>query len=283
MTLTKLICSAALFASTASGAAAPASPGSTKGGIPGSSRIPALGPIATSVRLEYTDFSKLYGDRAVLTADSKLGVGKATRFSFSLSEGQRRGGETRARGSSGAFAVDHDWSDRLSTRTSAGVATNGAIFAKRLFSQDVSYKFGSGVVGTVGGKYANYGNGNGVATWSAGIAYYMRGATLSYRYSLLASERFGRSGAHLASLRLKDPGGSGSTQIWAGHGSSLYAVELPHSPNGRFTSLALQRSQPIGGGITFNVGANRAWYKTPAGAYRGTGLIAGLSFSRLPF
>lgn len=231
------------------------------------------------MRLEYTDFSKLYGDRAVVTADSRLGVGQATRLTVGVSEGQRRAAGTTARGTQGAIAITHDWSDRLSTHTSASLGTNGAVFAKRLIGQDVSYKIASGLVGTVGGKYADYGHGNGVTTWSAGAAYYMRGATLSYRYSLLASRHFGRSGNHLASLRIGDPGGSGSTQLWVGHGSSLYEVNLPNTPNGRFTSLAVQRSQPIGGGVTLNLGVNRAWYRTPAGRYTGTGLIAGLSFS----
>ena len=122
-----------------------------------------------------------------------------------------------------------------------------------------------------------------MATWSAGAAYYMRGATLSYRYSLIASNRFGRSHAHLASFRLKDPGGSGSTQLWAGHGTSLYEVDLPRLANGRFTSIALQRSQPIGGGVALDIGVNRAWHGTPTGKYRGTGLVAGLSFADWPF
>ena len=121
------------------------------------------------------------------------------------------------------------------------------------------------------------------STWSAGAAYYLRGATLSYRYSLIASNRFGRSGAHQASIRIKDPGGSGSTQLWVGHGSSLYEVDLPRSANGRFTSLALQRSQPIDDGIALNIGVNRAWYRTPTGRYSGSGVVAGLSFADWPF
>jgi len=273
MTFAQAFCGAALLASTAAaGAASPA--------LPGKAKTPALGHLSSSLRLEYTDFSKLFGDRAVLTANSRLRIGGSTRFGFSLAQGERGNSTTKRHGTQGSAAVDHDWSDRLSTHTSASIASNGAIFAKRQFAQDISYEIANGLVGTIGGNFSSYGDGNNVGTWSAGAAYYLRGATLTYRYSLIASERLGRSHAHLASVRVKDPRGSGSTQLWAGHGTSLYEVDLPRSASGKFTSLAVQRSQPVGGGVALNFGVNRAWYKTPTATYRGTGIVAGLSFSK---
>ena len=274
MTFAQLLGGAALFASTVAGAAAPAPTGS--------SRASAIGRPTSTLRLEYTDFSKLYGDRAVMTADSRFGIGNASRVAVSLSGGQCRGSGARSRAPQGAVGVDRQWSDRLSTRTSASVASNGSIFAKAQLGQDVSYEIGDGLVATVGGKYASYGHGTNLATLSAGAAYYFRGATLSYRFSLLDSSRLGRSQAHLASVRLKDSGGSGSTQLWVGHGSSLYAADLPRSGPGKFTSVALQRSQPIGGGIAVNLGINRAWYRTPTGTYHGTGALVGLSVANWP-
>jgi len=272
MNFGQMICGAALCASaTVAGAAAPSLPSSSKG--------PSAIRATSSIRLEYIDFTKLYGDRAVLTANSVLGTGNTTRVTISLSEGQRRGGGLTTRATGGTVAIDHDWSSRLSSRTSAGVATNGAVFAKYQFAQDISYKVTDRLVGTIGGKFASYGGRNDVATWSAGAAYYLPGVTVSYRYSLLASRNLGRSSSHLASLRVKDPGGSGATQLWVGHGSSLFDVNLPNAANGRFTSIALQRSQPIGGGVSLTFGADHAWYRTPTGSYRGTGLVAGLSFA----
>ena len=101
---------------------------------------------------------------------------------------------------------------------------------------------------------------------------------MTYRYSLLDSHLLGRSHAHLASVRLKDPGGSGSTQLWFGQGSSLYdVVPLQSAKAGHFTSVTLRREQPIAGGVKLNFGLNRTWYRTPTGNYRGTGLLAGLS------
>jgi YaiO family outer membrane protein len=275
---------AALLASAAASAADTAA-------LPASASAPgtktALAPRLTrshsNLRIEYTDYSKLYGDRAVLTADSRLGIGGPTRFTFSLSEGQRRAPGHKARATRAEAGVDHDWTDRLTTRTSVGLATNGSVFAKRRLSQDVSYELGGGLVGQVGGQYSSYGNGHNVTNWSAGGSYYLPGAMVSYRFNLYDSNRFGHSHAHLASVRVKDPGGSGSTRLWLGHGTSLYQVDLPGNPNGKFTSVALMRSQPIGGGVALDIGMNRSWYDTPTGRYRGTGVVAGLSFSGAPF
>ena len=282
MRFAKLFCGAALCASApVTAAAMPASPASPA--LPGTKIASLLRPVSSSVRLEYTDFSKLYGDRAVLTAESKLGTGRDTRLLLGLSGGQRRGGGTTSRATQATVAVDHDWSSRLSTHTAAGVATNGLVFARTQFAQDVSYKVGKSFVGTVGGKFATYDNRNNVTTWSAGAAYYLPGALFSYRYSLYASNRFGRSGTHVASVRVNDPGGSGSTQLWVGHGTSLYEVDPSRPAIGRFTSLRLQRSQPIGGGVALNFGVNHGWYRGATGPYSGNGVVAGLSFSGSPF
>jgi YaiO family outer membrane protein len=276
MTFVRLICAAAILASgTVTNAATPVSRSTPAKAL-------KRGSSSSTVRVEYTDFSKLYGSRTVLTAESKLGTGQRTQFIVSGSAGERTGGSTH-RAAQASVAVVHDWTDRLSTQTTAAQANNGFVFARTMVGQDISYKVGRGLVGTIGGKYSNYGGGHDVATWSAGAAYYWRGAFINYRYSIYASNRFGRSHAHLASLRLYDPGsGKGFTQLWVGHGTSLFEVELPRTANGSFTSVALQRSQPIGGGIALNVGVNRGIYRTPTGRYSGTGMTGGLSFSRWP-
>ena len=273
MTFARLICGAVLFAcATAGQAATPQSP-------PAAAKTLKARSMSSSVRLEYTDFSKLYGSRTVLTADSKLGTGQATRFIVSASAGERTGAATN-RAAQASAAIDHDWTERLSSQTAAAAATSGLVFARTTVGQDISYKLGRGLVATAGARYSSYGLGNNVASWSGAAAYYLRGAFVSYRYSLYASNRFGRSHSHLASVRLYDRSGGGYTQLWAGHGTSLYEVELPHSPTGRFTSIAVQRHQPIAGAVGLNVGVNEAWYATPAGRFRGTGVVGGLSFSR---
>ena len=278
MTFAHVICGAAFVASaTAAGAAASAAPVQPKTEAR-ASVVSALTPAKASVRIEYTDFSKLYGSRTILTADSKLGTGQATRYYVGLSAGQRRVSGVTRRAGQAAFGIEHDWTNRLSSRTSAAVASNGSIFAKAQVAQDFSYELGGGLVGTVGGKFATYGSNNDVTTWSAGAAYYLRGATLSYRFSLLDSSRLGHSTAHLGSFRLKDPGGRGATQLWVGHGTSLYDVNLPQSAKGKFTSVALNREQPLGGGVALNIGVGRNWYSTPTGKYHGTGISFGFKF-----
>jgi YaiO family outer membrane protein len=278
------ICGAALLASAAAAEAETAALPATTSGPPGEAALaPRLIRAHSNLHIEYTDYSKLYGDRAVLTADSRLGIGSPTRFTFSLSQGQRRAPDHKSRATRAEAGVGHDWTDRLTTHTSVSLATNGSVFAKKRLSQDVSYEVAKGLVGTVGGEYSSYGNRNTVTNWSAGGAYYVPGAMVSYRFNLYDSNRFGHSHAHLASVRVKDPGGSGSTRLWVGRGTSLYEVDLPGNPTGRFTSVALMRSQPIGGGVALEIGLNRAWYDTPTGSYRGTGLVTGLSFSGAPF
>jgi YaiO family outer membrane protein len=276
MKSTFAICGAALLVAAAGASAESAA-------VPASAPAKRLTRNHSNLRIEYTDYSKLYGDRAVLTADSRLGIGGATRFTFSLSEGQRRAPDHKSRATRAEAGVGHDWTDRLTTHTSVSLATNGSVFAKRQFSQDVSYELAKGLVGTIGGEHSSYGNSHNVTNWSAGGAYYLSGAMVSYRFNLYDSNRFGHSHAHLASVRVKDPGGSGSTRLWLGHGTSLYEVDMPGNPKGKFTSVALMRSQPIGGGIALDIGVNRGWYDTPTGSYRGTGVVAGLSFSGAPF
>ena len=198
MNFAHAFCGATLFASAAAaGAEAPATPLS-------GAHVPAprIARAHSNLRIEYTDYSKLYGDRAVLTADLRLGIGGPTQFTFSLSKGQRRGPNQKSRATRAEAEFGHDWTDRLTTHTSASLATNGDVFAKRQFSQDVSYELAKGLLGTVGGEYSSYGNRNNVTNWSAGGAYYVPGAMLSYRFNLYDSNRFGRSHAHLASLRV---------------------------------------------------------------------------------
>jgi YaiO family outer membrane protein len=234
------------------------------------------------LRVDYTDFSKLFGDRVIASGESSFGVSKETQLALNVSSGRRRAGGNSIEATSVAGSIDHDWTDRLSSHTSIGLATTGSIFARRQFIQDFSYRFGGGFSATLGGKFADYGSNNRVTTWSAGAGYYFRGGSFSYRFSLLDSNRLGVSHAHLASLRLSDPAGSGSTQLWLGRGSSLYDVSAsPTAAKGNFTSVALLRRQPIASGVSLNVGVNRTWYDTPNGSYRGTGATVGLTVANL--
>jgi YaiO family outer membrane protein len=215
--------------------------------------------------------------------DAVAAMAEDTKLYLSLSGGERRAAGNRTRAARVSGTLRHDWSSRLSTNVTAAVASNGQIFARNEFDGDINYKLTNAVVATAGGKYASYLGGDHVATWSAGLGYYGRGFSATYKYSLIDSHLLGRSHAHLASVRLKDPGGSGSTQLWLGQGSSLYDIVPQQSVKaGHFKSVTLRREQPVAGGVKLNVGLNRTWYRTPTGNYRGTGLLAGVSVAN-PF
>lgn len=235
-----------------------------------------------SVTGDYVNYSGVHGSRQIVTAESTTGIAADTKFGFGISSGERKVGDSRFHAIRLSGSVAHIWSDRLSSYTSVSLANHSAVFAKQLVAQDIGYKLTHGLVATVGARFASYGSRDKVTSWSGGAAYYLRGASLSYRFSLLDSNRLGRSTAHLASFSLKDSGGSGSTQLWVGHGTSLYEiVDLPGAAAGKFTSVAVRRVQPIGGGVAVNFGVNRSWFNTPTGNYRGTGVSVGLSLRKL--
>ena len=93
----------------------------------------------------------------------------------------------------------------------------------------------------------------------------------------------GKSHAHLASFRLKDGRGAGSTQLWLGSGSSLHEqLQFAGARDGKYRSVAIQRVQPLHGPISLNLGLGRTWYQTDDGRYHGTTLTFGLTATGLP-
>lgn len=252
-----------------------------------SALVLSVGALATpagaaplNLNVDHTTYSAGRGTRTISTVDAVAAMAEDTKLYLSLSGGERRVAGNRTRAARISGTLRHDWSSRLSTNITAAVATNGQIFARNEFAGDVSYKLTDALVATAGGKYATYLGGDHVASWSGGLGYYGRGFSATYRYSQIDSHLLGRSHAHLASFRVKDPGGSGSTQLWFGKGSSLYDIVPQQSVEaGNFTSVTLRREQPIAGGVNLNFGLNRTWYRTPTGNYHGSGLLAGVSVS----
>jgi YaiO family outer membrane protein len=236
-----------------------------------------------NLNVDHTSYTGGRGTRTISTADAVARMSEDTKLYLIFSGGERRAAGNRSRSVRIGGTLRHDWTSRLSTNVSAAAASNGQIFARNEFAGDVSYKVTNAIVATAGGKYASYLGGDHVTSWSGGIGYYGRGFTATYKYSLLDSRLLGQSHAHLASFRLKDPGGSGATQLWLGQGSSLYDIVPQQSARaGKFKSVTLRREQPVAGGVKLNVGLNRTWYRTPTGNYRGTGLLAGVSVTN-PF
>lgn len=237
-----------------------------------------LKSITSSVNGEYLSYSGPFGSRRVVNAETRINAGKTKAF-FGIAQGQRKAGGHTFRATRLTGAVVHQWTGRLSTRTSASLATDKPVFVTRELAQDVSYKVLGGTVLTVGGRYDRYFGQVDALSWSAGAAQYFRGGLVSYRFSAFDVRHVGHSVSHLASVKLKDR--LGSSQLWLGHGTALHDADwLPTPERGKYTSVELQRTQRIGGGIGLTAGISRKWYETASVKYRGLGVRLGLTFAR---
>jgi YaiO family outer membrane protein len=239
---------------------------------------PNLAKVAASVEGEYLSYSGPFGSRRIVNAQSRVDTGNTT-LSLGVSQGTRKADGEKFNATRVTVGVAHDWTSRLSTRTSAGISSNQPVFVTRELSQEVSYKPLSRTVLTLGGRYARYWGGVEALSWSVGAAQYFGGGLISYRFSSFDVGHVGHTTAHLVSAKVEDP--YGSNQLWLGHGSALHdAIWLPAAEKGNYTSAEYRRIQPIGGGVGLMVGVNRIWYTTDSTKYHGTGARVGLTFDR---
>jgi YaiO family outer membrane protein len=232
-----------------------------------------------SLTTERTNYSGAFGKRQEMAVESSTDFGRTT-----LVLGATHGHRDFTGESFSAVQISgilyHDWSNRLFTRTSVAAASNKPVFATREFGQDINYKFLSNTIVTVGAKYARYYGDRQARSLSVGGTQYFGGGLLSYRYSAFDLGKFGRSHSHLASFRIKDGKGGGSTQLWLGAGTAVHELQLlPNISAGKYRSVTLQRVQPITGPVALNVAIGRTWYDTPAAKYHGTVGSVGLTFT----
>lgn len=119
-----------------------------------------------------------------------------------------------------------------------------------------------------------------VALREVRAAIYFSGGFATYRFTAYNVDRLGKSHGHLATVRIKDGKGLGSTQLWVGSGSSLHEEDILLSGReGKFRSVALSRVQPLKGPVSLTISLGRTWYNTATADYRGTKASVGLSFS----
>lgn len=239
-----------------------------------------LKKIMASVDGEYLSYSGDFGSRRIVNAQSRIDTG-ATIVSLGISQGSRKAGDDRFNATRLSVSVVHDWSSRLSTRTSASIASDEPVFVTRELIQEVSYKPLPQTVLTIGGRYARYWGGVDALSWSLGAAQYFRGGMISYRFSSFDVRNLGHSTGHLLSAKLEDP--YGSNQLWLGHGTALHdALWLATPEKGDYNNIEYRRLQPIGGGVSLMLGVNRIWYKADSAKFHGTGVRAGIVFSTEP-
>jgi YaiO family outer membrane protein len=242
--------------------------------------FPDLKKVVASVDGEYLSYSGPFGSRRTVNAETRIDTG-TTVLSVGVSQGFRKAGDDKFKATRLTGTVVHDWSSRLSTRTSASIASDQPVFVTRELLQEISYKPLPQTVLTVGGRYARYWGGVDALSWSVGAAQYFRGGMVSYRFSSFDVRHLGHSNGHLVSFKLQDP--YGSNQLWLGHGTALHdAVWLSAPEKGDYNNIEYRRVQPIAGGVGLMLGVNRIWYKADGAKFHGTGVRVGLVFSNKP-
>lgn len=230
----------------------------------------------------HTSFSGSFGERIETGFQSTTDLG-ATAFSVHATHGKRKFESETYKAFRIGGVIHQDWNEKFFTRSSAAISSNSPVFATRELAHDFNYKLLPNAVATVGGKYARYFKGREALSWSVGGSWYFAGGHATYRFSRYHIDRLGSSYGHLASVRLKDGNGAGSTQLWVGVGTSLQEHEaLVGNLDGKFRSVAIQRIQPVAGPIALNLTLGRTWYDLNGTNYRGTTISAGISLKGLP-
>jgi YaiO family outer membrane protein len=248
------------------------------GPVPPLKKITDLKTISAELNGEYLSYSGAFGSRHIVNGTTSIDLGD-TKVSFGIAQGTRKAGGDKFNATRVTAALVHDWGARISTRTSASIATNQPVFITRELLQEVSYKPLPQTVLTVGGRYARYFGGVDGTSWSVGAAQYFRGGMIGYRFTSYNTQHLGHSTGHLISAKLNDP--YGSNQLWLGHGTALHdATWLATPEKGKFSSVELRRVQPLGGGVSAMVGVNRTWYDTASAKFHGTGARLGLIFAK---
>ncbi len=226
---------------------------------------------------ETQEFSKGGGSLRSVKLEYKYDFGDTTVL-LTGSAGERKvnGQSTSAAGFGGT--IYHDFSQDISTRTSAFVSANKPVFAHLDFAQDVTVRVADKTTLTVGGRWARYAGDDDVTFVSAGVRRYFSGGSISYRATWTKPD--GRSAfvAHLVNLSLNDAHGKGKTMLWLGTGAaSLDRGQLEDFSGSNYSGL-IQRSQPIGGNLNLVLSAGLSSYDRPAGRMTGTNLGIGLLF-----
>ena len=243
-----------------------------------------IAPPATGTKItlsnEITDFSGPFGKRRETTLESSFDLGRTTLVLSGSHATRKFEGESFKGLQLGAIAF-HDWTDRFSSRTTVTLADKSPAFARTELAHDISYKLIPNALLTVGGKYARYDGNVDVKSLFAGGSLYFRGGFATYRLGVHDVDNRGHQFSHLASFRLKDPKGSGQSQLWLAAGTALQEQEvLAAGRKGKYRGFHLQRVQPIAGPVALSFGLGRTWYDTPASNYHGTKATVGITLTR---
>ena len=234
------------------------------------------------VGTNYTDYSKAFGSRRESAVESTTRLG-TTSFTLAVTQGRRKFEDESHSALRLSGALYQNWTDRFYTRTYGSLSSSKPVFTTREIGTDLNLKILDGTVATIGGKAARYSGRRDALAWAVGATQYFRGGFATYRFTRYDVESLGKSHGHMATLRIKDGAGPGSTQLWLGAGNSLQEELFTADRRGKFRSVALQRIQPIKGPVALTVSLGRTWYDMPEGDHKGTRLSLGLAIDHRLF
>ena len=194
---------------------------------------------------ETQEFSDNGGSLRTATLEYKF-VDADTTVVFTPAYGERRAPGVRESAAGLGAMIYHDWSSRISTRTSAFVAQDAPVFANYDFAQDVTLRVGDSTTVTLGGRYARFFGEQDVTFFSAGLRQYFRFGSMAYRLTRVDPEGRDSYLAHLVNLTVNDPRGGGKTQLWLSLGeASISNAQVPNNFSGDDYGAVLRRVQPI--------------------------------------
>jgi len=263
--------------------AAPASADPSLGDSAGGPATQLYVPFTKStVGADTLSFSGDKGWRRTVSAQVARDFG-STALLFGVTQGERSygAGKLRRSGVQGSAMLTHDWNGKVTSITSLSAASDSPVFGRFSVAQEFDMKVAPGTIARLGARTTRFFGGTIVNSGQVGLTQYFGGGFVSYRLSAFKTERTGTTAAHLASIQLKDPRGSGSTQLWLGGGSSRHEMDwMPELQDGSSRSVALRRVQPLGSGMGLSFSIGRTWYDRPLADYRGTRFAVGLAYKR---
>lgn len=231
-----------------------------------------------ALRGGHVDYTDGNGTRSISELEYLFRTGKNVAV-FTAAHGRRDWSAARAAGLRLDASVHHQWTRRLGTRTAVQWGDDARVFARRGIEQNLAVALGRHSTATAGARRTWYAGGNETTAYYAEGSRTLGRATLRFRHTRYNTTGIGRSHGNLASVRLKDRAGAGSTSVWLGQATSVqqYAWSEQALP-GRSASIAVQRSQPLAEGWTLSAGVENTWNRTGSGRrYEARGVRLGIA------
>jgi YaiO family outer membrane protein len=242
---------------------------------------PATAQSTHSVKAEAETegYSRNFGSRKFTRLEYKY-LSPDTTVVASAVAGVKKTGATKHTSFGGGVTLYQKFSPEVSTQTNLFVSQNEPVFAKLDITQDVTSRVFQNTTVTVGGRYAQFFEGQDVWFLQGGARHYFPGGSVAYRLSYV--DRKGKSAflAHLVNLSVRDPGGRGETRLWLGVGeTSLTGSQISEDIREKNYGATIQRVQPLTGPLAVTLLAGISSFDRPAGSRTSTKLGLGLSTS----